>query len=98
MNRRFVETVGMQTGTRGCWCLLFIVVAVAPAAAQVDQLSSTSWKHGHDPSTPNANESDPPLRPTTGTRAPKFRIHETILVPGLAWRVTWPRRLRSHRI
>ena len=43
MNRRFVETVGMQTGTRGCWCLLFIVVAVAPAAAQVDQARAEQY-------------------------------------------------------
>ena len=51
MNRRFVETVGVQTRTRGkraaveqgCWCLLFVVVAVVPAAAQVDQARAEQY-------------------------------------------------------
>src|SRR6476659_3834419 len=43
MNRRLVKMVRRQTRlggdmTRGCWCLLFlVVVGVVPAAGQVDQ-------------------------------------------------------------
>jgi hypothetical protein len=39
MNRRFIERVCR----RGCWCLLFVVVAAFPAAAQVDQARAEQY-------------------------------------------------------